>query len=208
MLVTGVVAAGGHLRHFAVEQDLDVIAAGGTSAEGFAVAGGIGPVVGDSGATVRYTVEVQPDIGLDLGTVTAEVESILSDTERGWTARSIRTLQRVSDPSQANIRVVVATPATVDAFCGQVGLDTGGRLSCWDGRRAMLNLDRWNTGVSPFHTDLAVYRQYLVNHEFGHGLGFGHVTCPQAGTLAPVMTQQSKGLGGCVANGWPYPNGG
>ena len=114
-------------------------------------------------------------------------------------------MQRVADPAAADIRVVVATPGTVDRFCGRVGLDTGGRLSCWDGRRAMLNLNRWNTGVSPFHTDLEVYRRYLVSHEVGHGLGYGHVSCPGSGALAPVMMQQSKGLGGCQPNGWPYP---
>ncbi|MEE8603416.1 DUF3152 domain-containing protein [Euzebya tangerina] len=207
LLATGVAEADDHLRHFSVEEEIDLITAGVTSAEGFQVAGGTGPVVGTGGGLVRYTVEIEPATGLDLGAVAAEAESILSEPNRGWTARGGWTFQRVGDPAQANIRVVVARPSTVDGFCGRVGLNTGGRLSCWDGRRAMLNLDRWNTGVAPFHTDLTVYRQYLVNHEFGHGLGFGHVTCPQAGTLAPVMSQQSKGLQGCVANGWPYPNG-
>jgi predicted metalloprotease len=103
------------------------------------------------------------------------------------------------------VRIVVATPATVDEHCGRAGLRTGGRVSCWDGYHTMLNLDRWNTGVVPFHADVEVYRQYLVNHEVGHALGHGHEFCTRVGGLAPVMMQQTGGLGTCRANGWPSP---
>jgi hypothetical protein len=169
------------------------------------VAGGVDAPVG-TGRRITYSVEVEPSTGLDLRAVEAEVSAILTDP-RSWTADGSLSWQRVGS-SQARIRVVVARPATVDAYCGAVGLRTGGRVSCWDGYRAMLNLDRWATGVTPFHTDLAVYRQYLVNHEVGHGLGHGHERCPGAGALAPVMQQQTGGLGACRANGWPFPDSG
>lgn len=199
------IAGADHLRHLSRVLQVTLPPAPTTSPEGWAVAGGQGPVVGD-GPLRSFSVEVEPATGLDLQHVAAIVEEILLDP-RGWTARGDRSLQRVGSSGAADIRVVVATPGTVDYRCGLVGLGTAGRLSCWDGRRAMLNLDRWLTGVSPHHTDLSVYRPYLVSHEFGHGLGFGHVGCPAPGALAPVMMQQSKGLGACVANGWPYPNG-
>lgn len=154
-----------------------------------------------SGPVWRYTVEVEPDLGVDPVQLAAEVRAALHDP-RSW-ARD-RTMEQVADPSRARIRVVLATPSTVDELCGRVGLDTAGIYSCWTGRLALLNAWRWDAGADGF-PDLATYRTYLVNHEVGHGLGFGHQDCPGPQELAPLMMQQSKGLGDCVANGWPHP---
>jgi hypothetical protein len=157
--------------------------------------------VAGTGRRWRYTIEVEPGLGIDPDTLATEVRAALHD-ERSW-ARS-RTLEQVGDPAQARIRVVLATPETVDELCGRVGLRTAGIYSCWNGRFAALNSWRWEVGAAGF-PDITTYRNYLVNHEFGHGLGYGHVGCPAAGAPAPVMMQQSKGLADCVANGWPYP---
>ncbi|MFP4149297.1 MAG: DUF3152 domain-containing protein [Nitriliruptoraceae bacterium] len=167
--------------------------------EGFEVAAG-GVAVGD-GPEVTYTVEVEPAVGEDLLAFTAAVEEALGDP-RSWSRRW--RLVRVDDPSEAAVRVLLATPATVDRLCGQVGLRTVGRYSCWTGRFAALNAWRWAEGATDFE-DLTTYRRYLVNHEVGHALGFGHVGCEEPGALAPVMMQQSMGTGECVANGWPFP---
>jgi hypothetical protein len=161
-----------------------------------------GTTVAGDGPTYRYSVEVEPSLGLDVERIREVVEAALHDTERSW-ART-RTLQRIDDPAEARIRVIIASPATVDAICATVGLDTAGIFSCWTGRIAALNAWRWEVGAAGF-PDTASYRTYLVNHEFGHALGYGHIGCPRAGAPAPVMMQQSKGLAGCTANGWPYP---
>jgi hypothetical protein len=71
----------------------------------------------------------------------------------------------------------------------------------------MLNLDRWLNAIPDYRGDVALYRHYLINHEVGHQLGYGHQACPGAGHPAPVMQQQTYGLRGCRANGWPYING-
>jgi uncharacterized protein YabE (DUF348 family) len=169
------------------------------AAQGYLVAAGSNAA--GSGATVTYSVEVEAGLGLDPGSVAATVDAALLD-QRSW-ARD-RRMERVGNPASARIRVLVASPGTVDRLCRSVGLDTGGYLSCWTGRFAALNVNRWWNGVPSF-SDLSLYRRYLVNHEVGHGLGYGHVGCPAQDALAPVMMQQSLSLGGCRPNGWPYP---
>jgi len=177
-------------------------AASGRTSEGFLVAavplqGG----VAGTGPRWRYTIEVEPETGFDVEEVASLVRGALNDP-RSW-ART-RSLEQVDDPRSARIRLLVATPDTVDALCARAGLRTVGIFSCWNGTFAALNGWRWEVGANGF-TDLTDYRTYLVNHEFGHGLGYGHVGCPAQGVPAPVMMQQSKGLDGCLPNGWPFP---
>lgn len=168
--------------------------------EGFEVAAG--NAVAGRGTTVRYTVEMEPAVDADLLAVTAAVEEALSDP-RSWVVD--HRLERVDDPNRADVRVVLATPDTVNALCGQAGLRTRGRYSCWNGTFAALNAMRWREGADGFE-DLTTYRRYLINHEFGHGLGHGHVDCPAPGAPAPVMMQQTMSTGECEPNGWPYPD--
>lgn len=170
------------------------------TAEGFEVSRGTSQQ--GSGVVVTYTVEREPAVGVDLLALTAAVEEALNDP-RSWSRD--RTLRRVEDPAAADIRVLLATPSTVDRLCAEAGLDTEGRYSCWNGTFAALNARRWRQGAQDFD-ELTTYRRYLVNHEFGHGLGHGHLECPAPGALAPVMMQQTIGTGGCEANGWPYPD--
>jgi hypothetical protein len=170
--------------------------------EGFLIAAGVGPAIGE-GKLFTYTLEVEPGIGVDPHEFADEAERFLSDP-RSWTGQGEFALQRV-ETQQAPIRVVLASPDTVDRYCAEAGLDTAGEVSCWNGRFAMLNIDRWTDAVPFFEHDIDAYRTYLVNHEVGHGLGFGHVDCPAPGELAPVMQQQSLDLQGCRPNGWVYP---
>jgi hypothetical protein len=151
-----------------------------------------------------YTVEVHPDLRGELPSLVQISDSALGDPNQGWTARGERALQRTDDLNQAAIRIVLAPAYVVDQECARAGLDTVGYYSCWNGQQTMLNADRW-AGATPDFADLNVYRHYLVNHEFGHGLGYNHEYCQAPGAPAPVMAQQSMGLGACVANGWPYP---
>ena len=67
----------------------------------------------------------------------------------------------------------------------------------------VINMFRWVSGAKDFDKDLSTYRIYLINHEVGHYLGWGHSDCPSENALAPVMMQQSKTTDGCIPNGWP-----
>jgi len=61
-----------------------------------------------------------------------------------------------------------------------------------------------NAGRTPSDPEYRyAYRYYVILHEVGHSLGFGHVKeCPSPGSLAPIMLQQSvEGkVGNCKTN--------
>lgn len=165
-------------------------------------AGGHSPAPG-AGTVVRYMVEVEDGLGVDIDCFAASVEMVLGDGEGGWGADGTRSFQRV-DSGVVAFRVTLASPATVDAHC--LPLRTGGIYSCWNGSRAMINAWRWEFGADAYAGETGRYRIYLINHEVGHALGNGHVSCPGAGLPAPVMMQQSKGIGSCAPNPWPVPS--
>ncbi len=151
--------------------------------------------------TVR-TVQVEVETGLPVdGAVFADAVLATLNDPRGWGPSEGVTFERTD--TDAELRVVLASPATTDALCAP--LDTGGKYSCANAGAAVLNFDRWVNGAPDFGDDRETYRHYLVNHEVGHLLGHGHVDCPAEGDLAPVMVQQSMSTQGCEPNGWPNP---
>lgn len=167
----------------------------------FVTASGQSAKVGH-GRTLRYRVEVENGIALSAADTAKEVERVLSDP-RGWTADGHSAFQRVST-GPTDFVVKVATPGTVDAVCAQYGLDTHGDLNCSVSHNVMVNLTRWEQATPVYAKDVTGYRALIINHEVGHFLGHGHVTCPGRGRPAPAMMQQIKGMHGCVPNVWPY----
>ncbi len=165
-----------------------------------AVVAGSGPVRGE-GPLQRYTVEVEGGLGVDPAAFAAAVETTLADPH-SWGAGGRLSFRRV-EAGPVAFRVVLASPDTTDRLCRP--LDTGGSYSCANEGRAVINARRWLRGADAYGGDLAGYRQYVVNHEVGHTLGHGHARCPASGAPAPVMVQQTKGLGGCAKNPWPFP---
>lgn len=146
--------------------------------------------------TTTYRVEVERGLPFGVKDVATFVEATLVDV-RGWGSR--HALTRVD--GESDLRLVVASPKTADSLCAP--LDTGGRLSCRNGSNVVINAWQWQFGADSYSGRMESYRRYVVNHETGHALGYGHVDCPATGHLAPVMLQQTKGLNGCVANPWP-----
>lgn len=167
----------------------------------FTTASGGSAKVG-KGAALRYRVDVEEGISLSTADVAKEVERILADP-RGWTADGQSGFQRVSGGA-TDFVVRVATAGTVDAICGQYGLNTRGEVNCNVGKNVMVNLKRWELATPVYAKDVAGYRALIINHEVGHFLGHGHVGCPGKGKPAPAMMQQIKGMNGCAPNVWPY----
>lgn len=153
-----------------------------------------------AGSVRTIRVEVEQGLDIDGPVFAAMVMSALNDA-RGWGAGGTLTFARTDGDAQ--LRVVLASPDTVDAMCAP--LKTRGLYSCGRTGHAAINHTRWVSGTDEF-PDLTVYRQYVVNHEVGHLLGHGHETCPGAGELAPLMQQQTIEVAPCLPNAWPFPD--
>lgn len=150
-----------------------------------------------SGRLVAYRVEVEKDLAIEVKDFAKAVDVTLADP-RGWTKTGDYAFQRTGE---APLRVVLATPSTTDRLCAP--LQTRGKVSCRNGNDVVINARRWVDGAPSYKGELEKFRQYVINHEVGHSLGLGHLSCPTAGAKAPVMLQQTLGLQGCKANPWP-----
>ena len=111
----------------------------------------------------------------------------------GRTTRSSRS--PASTAAQPDFRVSLTSPMTVREGCGY---DIQLEASCYNPAyadnqpRVFINEARWVRGAVPFQGDVGSYRQYVVNHEVGHAIGYPrHEPCGDNGELAPVMMQQT-----------------
>jgi hypothetical protein len=151
---------------------------------------------------VTYRVEVEIGTGQGASAFAAAVDATLA-APASWAGQGRWSVQRVNG-NDVDLVIRLATPTTVGKVCEAAGLGDDGYTSCRTGKLIMINLDRWLNAVPDYRGDVAMYRHYVINHEVGHGLGFGHQACPGPGRPAPVMQQQTYGLNGCLPNGWPY----
>ncbi|MFI5494076.1 DUF3152 domain-containing protein [Actinoplanes sp. NPDC051859] len=153
------------------------------------------------GEVLRYRVLVEQEInGIAVGEFAETVRSTLADP-RGWTAGGDRSFRRVGRGAQADFTIYLVTPGTRDDLCQD---DANGYTSCRNGEAVVINVARWVKGVPRYAPGLETYRQYVINHEVGHRLGYGHQLCPGKGEPAPVMQQQTLGMHGCKPHSWPY----
>ena len=161
-----------------------------------------GKKVGGTKKVYRYSVALETALKskIDLPAAAEEIQQTFADP-RGWSSKGFGFV-RVADPKKADFTVKIVTPPTVDRLC--YPLATNGLVNCRAGKNVVLNGDRWMHGV-PSWKGKTGYRQYLVNHETGHFLGYGHEYCSGYGKLAPVMQQQSGSTRGCEPNPWVRP---
>jgi hypothetical protein len=152
------------------------------------------------GVELRFSVEVEGGLRITSRAFAQRVERILFH-RWGWTRAGFAFRRVPSEP--VHFRVVLASPAMTDRLCAPAL--TLGSYSCHNAGTVVINSWRWANGAASYAGDLARYRTYVVNHEVGHALGRGHLACPGGGMPAPVMMQQTKGVGACTANPWPLP---
>ncbi|HEX3199866.1 MAG TPA: DUF3152 domain-containing protein [Propionibacteriaceae bacterium] len=152
------------------------------------------------GTLIRYDVRIEDGLSVDPDKAAVLIQRVLDD-RRSWRGTRRWRFELVPVGESASLHAYIVTPKTTDRLCAPYL--TRGEVSCQNGTRVVLNAKRWLLGVDSYRSDLTNYRRYLVNHEFGHALGKHHVDCPGPGRPAPVMMQQTKGLGACRKNPWP-----
>lgn len=55
--------------------------------------------------------------------------------------------------------------------------------------------ENWYYGVIESKLTPLEYKTYVINHEFGHGLGYDHQKCPAGNSkVCPVMYQMTRGI--------------
>ena len=148
---------------------------------------------------INFSLKIDSTLGLKVDCIGNLITSILNDT-RGWVKVTEKEFQLVED-TEKEFEFIFASPEKTDELC--YPLETNGIYSCRNEDQIIINFFRWVNGAIDFGSDLETYRLYLINHEVGHILGWGHVGCPKEGALAPVMMQQSKSTMGCRPYGWP-----
>ncbi|MEU4471227.1 DUF3152 domain-containing protein [Micromonospora sp. NPDC023888] len=196
------------------------------AAGAFTTATGNGRVIGKGKKRVRYSVSVEK--GIAWGDIPAwkpdrfaeSVEQVLA-APNGWAdsaqhpvtndavnlTRASWSFQRVG-AGRVDVDVRLATPRTVDRLCGASGVDTEGVYSCRYGKTIMINLRRWLQGSPGYPVSIEEYHAGVINHEFGHFLGFAHMKCGGRGKPGPVMMTQTIDLGGCLPNVSPFSENG
>lgn len=200
----------------------------------FVPAGAPSPRVGAAGAPVtKYTVEIEDTIdpavfgGSDA--FGAMIDATLAD-ERGWIHDEAFAFEHVTPDDDPDLVFRLVSTNTAHETCGyEIPLETSCSIPPQvegEPTVVLVNEARWVRGALPFQGDLGTYRQYLINHEVGHALGYAaHEQCPADGAVAPVMMQQTLSLDNselhklnpnevypddgavCRPNAWPYPLG-
>lgn len=212
-----------------------VLPAGGPYTEGGTsqwrvMGGGTEQIGAGEGHVFTYTVEIEE--GVDTTSYggdeafTRMVDETLANP-KSWIADPQFGFRRISaEAGEPDFRVSLTSALTVRQLCGySIQLE----VSCYAPRdgRVVINDARWVRGALPFQGDIGSYRQYLINHEVGHAIGYPeHVPCEEDGGLANVMMQQTLSTandeiaqldpGGvvqpdglvCRYNPWPYPRAG
>ena len=147
----------------------------------------------------NYGIRIEPSLGLDPLCIKNLLFLILNN-DLGWTNVAEKSFQLTS-AEESDYVYIFASPNKTDELCAPI--ETNSIYSCRNENNIVLNFFRWQEGAVDFKNDMETYRIYLINHETGHILGWGHVGCPKEGAVAPVMMQQSKGTDGCIPYGWP-----
>lgn len=143
-----------------------------------------------------YSIASRGVLDTDVAAFARKVAAVYADP-RGWSLSGSVSYRAVA--RGGGFIVWLAAPDAMRSF----GADCSPQWDCRSGRDVIINEARWKKGSSHWLGALDDYRTMIINHETGHWLGLDHASCPAIGALAPIMMQQSKGVGACLPNPWP-----
>ena len=142
---------------------------------------------------IRCRILIDSDVDYKNRKQFADLVMIYLNDPNGWSQYDY---EFVEVDSNEDVMIHLSTPKTIGKECGD------STLSCAEvgGKQMYLNSKRWFEGAPKSKLQLEDYRQYVVSHEMGHILGHTHKKCKCKGCLAPIMMQQTKGIGMCLKN--------
>ncbi len=141
--------------------------------------------------TYTYSCVIDSGVYTNPRTFAKWVAIYLADPD-GWESKGY-TFSFVTKNPQILIHLTTTKGLVV------VGCDPALNCAVMNGKDIYINFDLWSgKTANKSQLNLMEYRQYILSHEMGHILGYGHVKCPGVGQLAPIMLQQTKGIGACV----------
>lgn len=161
-----------------------------------------------------YNTTVESGVKEDAAAFDAAVRSILTQ-KGGWdqwdfTFRAVYPDENGAEDMRNRLKRFMTIQLCSNATIARFGPDFDG-MSVADCSQHFIriNVDRWRTGPKPkgASVTLADYRQYVVLHEVGHILSHcshtHHQTACAPDGRAPIMMQQTNGVGACTWNPWP-----
>ncbi|GAB2641553.1 DUF3152 domain-containing protein [Nocardia goodfellowii] len=188
---------------------------------------GTAEVGADAANVFTYSVEIEDGIdtsGIGGDTAVATMVDSTLANPKSWSHDKQFGFRRI-DQGRPDFRISLTSRQTTRKSCGfDIPIDS----SCYnaDSGRVLLSEVRWVRGALAFEGDIGSYRQYQINHEVGHAIGYHqHQPCETDGGLAPIMMQQTFGTKNndiaaldpfgvvpmdgkrCRFNPWPYPRG-
>lgn len=154
---------------------------------------------------IYYTVSIENEIDYDISKFSNQIKTILDDP-RGFIMYKFIEIPQIPLEKRATINFILSKPITIKNICNFVGLSCS---SSYDGN-IYINFNKWKNGAKASGLTVKYYRYYLIYHEVFHQLYFmngiytdHHEKIPKSCGKAPILIQQTLGIGNCKPNYYP-----
>lgn len=146
---------------------------------------------------VRYAVSTSPEYKEWLSRFTRCIDKTLNDVD-SWDGITF-----VHDEENPDITIRLSSSSEImdERTNKEVETDIYGNptelsVTFYTERpvKVLINANNYINGVPISKLGKKEYRKYVINHEVGHALGYGHLPCDESTRICPVMYQMTKGV--------------